>query len=348
MIFAHPLWLLVLVLVPLPWLIARRKGYLAHPDTRHLSSLSSMSAKLFHFVPIVFIVLGLTALTVALARPQRLHILSKETFKSRDVLIAVDISGSMATRFGKVPDSIVGDTDLDKDFPGRPDRKQPDNNTQPPDPYGFTARVGERRIDAAQAAVLDFVRNRYLAKANDRLGIFVFDTDQYWSWPLTHDLKMIYRKVRFADAGLGGGTNFGNSKPGPMDAATEHLDEMGRAATRVLIMVTDGEDSIYPAAFERLKQLAAQYNLKLYVILVASNSQSADILSLAEATGGKGFHADNPAELKDCFQTIDQMEQSVVTVDTSENREELFYLFAFPALALILIGTLAEALILNQ
>ncbi len=43
---------------------------------------------------------------------------------------------------------------------------------------------------------------------------------------LTHDLKMIYRKVEFADEGLGGGTNFGEYKPGPIDFAADHFDEL--------------------------------------------------------------------------------------------------------------------------
>lgn len=344
MILAHPLWLFILVLVPIPWLIARRKGYVGHPDTRLFSSIRG--ARFLRLIPVVLLVAGFVALGIALARPQKLHVLSVESFKSRDILVGVDISGSMGTSFGKIPPSVVGETELDKDFPGRPDRKDP--STQARDPYGYSVKVGERRIDAAQAATLDFIRDRYLAKAGDRVGIFVFDTDQYWHWPLTHDLKMIYRKVHFADEGLGGGTNFGNQKPGPLDAALEHFEDIGKANTRVLIMVTDGEDRLYGDAYSRLLELAQTNRIKLYVILVASSQQSSDIINLAEETGGKGFRADQPAELKDCFATINKMEQSNVTVDTSENREELFYYFAGAALLLLLLGTLGEALIINQ
>lgn len=342
MILAHPLWLLLLVLVPIPWLIARHIGYVGFPDTNRITP--SKGGWMLHLVPVLILVAGFAALSIALARPQKLHVISTHSFKSRDILISVDISGSMGAQFGKPPESVVGETELDKDFPGRPDRQAKDTK---PDPYSYN-RAGERRIDNAQAATLDFIRNRYLAKAGDRVGLFVFDTDQYWHWPLTHDLKMIYRKVHFADEGLGGGTNFGSSPPGPLDAAAEHLDDMGRANTRVLIMVTDCEDHLDGSSYARLEALAAKYGLKLYVIVIGANQESSDIVRLAKATGGAGFVANNPQNLKDCFDTIDKMEQSTVTVETSENREELFYYFAWAAVGLFLLGAVGEALILNR
>ncbi|MDZ4838050.1 MAG: VWA domain-containing protein [Candidatus Melainabacteria bacterium] len=343
MILAHPLWLLLLVLVPLPWLIARHKGYVGFPDTKRITP--SKGGWILHLIPILLLVAGFAALSVALARPQKLHVISTNSFKSRDIILSVDISGSMGAQFGKPPESVVGQTELDKDFPGRPDRPAA-GKANPQDYYG--TRVGERRVDNAQAATLDFIRNRFLAKAGDRVGLFVFDTDQYWHWPLTHDLKMIYRKVHFADEGLGGGTNFGSTPPGPLDAAAEHLDDMGRAATRVLIMVTDCEDNLYGDAFARLEALSAKYNLKLYVIVVGTNQQDPDIVRLAKATGGEGFLASSPQALKDCFDRIDSMEQSTVTVETSESREELFFYFAWAAIGLFLLGALGEALVLNR
>lgn len=342
MILANPLWLLLVLLLPIPWLVARRKGYVGFPGVNRISP--SKGAWILHLIPLVLLVAGFAALSVALARPQKLHVITTNSFKSRDILIGVDISGSMAGHFGKPAESVVGETELDKEFPGRPDRA-PKGQQQQQDPWN---RVGERRIDNAQAATLDFIRNRYAAKAGDRIGLFVFDTDQYWHWPLTHDLKMIYRKVHFADEGLGGGTNFGSTPPGPLDAAAEHLDEMGRANSRVLIMVTDCEDNLYGDAFSRLEALATKYGLKLYVIVVGASQAQSDIIHLAEATGGKGFRADSPQDLKDCFETIDKMEQSTVTVETSENREELFFYFAWAAIGLILLGTIGEALILRR
>lgn len=344
MILANPFWLAVLLLLPLPWLIARRKGHLGFTNSRLFETIRG--GRFLHLVPLVLLVCGFAALAIALARPQLVHVRSTETFKSRDILVAVDISGSMGGQFGKVPPSVIGETELDKDYPGK-SQEQADKNKTGVDPYGNYTRIGERRIDNAQSAVLDFVRSRYLAKANDRIGIFVFDTDQYWSWPLTHDLKMIYRKVRFADAGLGGGTNFAR-EPSPVDAAAEHFDEMGKSVTKVLIMVTDGEDRIYPEDFERLVSMASKYNLKIYVIGVfEDDGQAADILSLAQATGGTAFRAGNPTDLKNCFETIDKMERSTVNVENSTEREELFYYFAAAAVLLFLLAALGEAIVLN-
>ncbi|MGE0265492.1 MAG: hypothetical protein AB7V06_22670 [Candidatus Obscuribacterales bacterium] len=345
MILVHPLWLLSLLLLPIPWLLLRRKGYVGHSSLRLFDRLQG--SRILHAIPGTLIVLGFVALAIALARPQDRHIIGQETFKSRDILVAIDVSGSMESYFGPVPPSVVGETDLDKDFPGKPPRVL----GQPQDPDGYPyAKKGNRRIDNAIGATLDFIKNRYKANNGDRIGLFVFDTDQYWSWPLTHDLKIVYRKTQFADEGLGGGTNFGRTKPGPLDAATAHLDEMGKSKTRILIMVTDGEDVIPSGTFDRLTSLASDYDLRIYVIGVGESISrgSADILRLAEATGGKAFAVDRPGDMTRVFDTIEKMEQSLISVEVNEQREELFHYFAFAALGFFLIGTIAQALVLNR
>ncbi|MBZ0189270.1 MAG: VWA domain-containing protein [Candidatus Obscuribacterales bacterium] len=349
MIIAHPLWLLSLLLLPLPFILFRRKGYVGHSNLRFFDRIKGSS--LLHALPITLLVIGFVALAIALARPQDRHIIGTESFKSRDILVSIDVSGSMEQYFGPVPPSVVGETDLDKEFPGKP-KSVIGTQEEPQDSYSYyrSAQRGTRRIDNAIGATLDFVKNRNQAQTGDRIGIFVFDTDQYWSWPLTHDLKIVYRKAHFADEGVGGGTNFGRTKPGPLDAATTHLDEMGKSKTRILIMVTDGEDQLADGTFERLRSLASDYDLRLYVIGVGESISrgTADILRLAEATGGKAFAVDRPGDLNRVFDTIDKMEQSVVTVEVTEKREELFHYFAYLALGFFLLGTIGQALVLNR
>ena len=302
-------------------------------------------------LPTIILVLGFVALAIAIARPQNKENVSTETFKSRDIIISLDKSGSMNTNLGPIPPSVVGETDLDKDFPDKPERilVQDDRNVNQYDPYGRPVQ-GRRQIDHAIAAVLDFVRYRHNVNSGDRIGIFTFDDDQYWSWPLTHDLKMIFRKAHFADEGTGGGTNFGRVDPGPLDAAIEHFEEMGKSDTRVFIMVTDGEDSIPRRTFERLQSLAESNNVRLYVIGIGRSIARghADILSLAEATGGKSFIADKPGDLTKSFSEIDELERSVVTVEVNEKREDLYLWFAIPALILLLLGTTMRALVVNR
>lgn len=336
MVIAHPLALALLLLVPLPWLLLRRKGYVGHSNVRLLGASGSR----VHMVPVSLLTIGLIALIVAIAGPQRVQQVSTSTIRARDIIVAVDISGSMGGGFsGELPKRTQLPTDVEKELPERPPKKNPDGSTP-----------AQRRIDAAQAAVLNFVRDRYAAKAGDRVGVITFDFSPYYAWPLTHDLKMIYRKVQFADVGLGGGTNFGERKPGPIDLAAEHLDDLGQSVTKVLILVTDGEDRLSDSAMERLVDLIKTKGIRLYVIGVGDTlaQKDVDILRLAAAVGGQGFRVETPADLDNCFRSIDAMERSAVQIETSQKRDELFYYFAGAALLLLLLGTVGEALVLNQ
>ncbi|HEY9867702.1 MAG TPA: VWA domain-containing protein [Candidatus Obscuribacterales bacterium] len=339
MVLAHPYWLLLVLLVPVPWLLLRRKGYLGHSDV-HLTNGISAGAILYR-LPLVLLSISFVLLSVALARPQRLHVESEQTIKARDIMIAVDISGSMASPFqGQIPE-LEKDPELDKELPPRPPKKP--RPGQPPE------AKGGRRIDAAQWAVLAFIRDRWLAAAGDRVGIIVFDHAPYYSWPLTHDLRQIYRKGEFVEEGLGGGTNFGDLKPGPLDAAADHFDELGKSATKVLILVTDGEDNISSSTAERLRDLLSSRGIRLYVIHVGEkDKQDLDIIRFTEEMGGKVFRVDNTAELRAGFKTIDEMERTVISVTVSNRHEEAFWPFALAAALFFLFGVAAASVIHNQ
>lgn len=348
MVLANPLWLTLLLLVPVAWFLFRRKGFVGFSDVRRLGTAQGMGSRFFHMIPHLLLALAFVALTVALARPQKVHVLSGESFKARDIIIAVDKSGSMGgTLAGEMPERTTAETDLDKEMPPRPPRK---DMPQARDPWGRPMEAGHRRIDAAQLAVLEFVRSRYIAQAGDRIGIMVFDTDQYWSWPITHDLKTIYRKGDFVNDGVGGGTNFGEMKPGPIDAAAEHFDELGKSVTKVLILVTDGEDMLSESTMKRLADILGERGIRIYVVGIGETlaRRDVDIIRFVEAVGGKAFRVENAGDLPECFKTIDEMERSVVQVETSEKRDELFFYFAFASIVLLLLGTLGEALFLNQ
>lgn len=344
MIFASSEWLYALLLLPVFWLVLRRLGKTGTTSTAGLSA--RLGSRLIMYGPAVLMSLGFIALVVALARPQEVYYESDVTVKARDIVIAVDKSGSMNAGIpGPLPKSVVGETDLDRDWPGMPPKPGDDKKKKAEDPY-----ESHSRLQVAQAAVLDFVRNRYQVKAGDRIGVLLFDTDQYWSWPLTSDLKMIYRKVRFAEEGTGGGTNFGNMPPGPIDEAVKHFDELGKAQSRVVIMVTDGEDYLSTAAWDRISKQIAAYNIRLYVIGVGETMARSDpdIARLARSVGGQAFGATSSTDMQKIFQEIDKLERSSINTYGAQKRKELYFPFALAALALLFLAGCIQALILNE
>ncbi len=76
----------------LPWLLLRRKGYVGYSDVRLAKSIGA--SNLLHLIPIILLSLGFAALSFALARPQNVQVITSQTIKARDIIVAVDKSGS--------------------------------------------------------------------------------------------------------------------------------------------------------------------------------------------------------------------------------------------------------------
>jgi len=340
MVLSQPLWLLAILFLPVLWFALKRVGKFGLP--RIDATAVSFGSRFLLVLPRMLLALSFIALCLALARPQRVYFDADQTTQSRDIIIAVDRSGSMGTSMpGDMPKSIVGETDLDREYPGKTDDKDPTKQADPAQQL--------TRLRMAQAATLDFIRNRYKVDEGDRIGVLLFDFAPYWAWPLTSDLKMIYRKIQFADQ-AGGGTNFGSYDPGPIDEAVDHFKEMGQAKSKVIIMVTDGEDNISSAAMDRLESKITSNNIRLYVIGVGPTlaQSNVDIMRLSDRVGGKVFRVEQAGDLQLVFSAIDQMERSAVAVHSSEKRDERFAAFALAAILLLVMAGFAEAIILNQ
>jgi Mg-chelatase subunit ChlD len=348
MTFSQPLWLLALLLVPVYWLFFSRRGKLG---LTHVNGLGNgFGARFLMFLPKLLYTLALIALVGALARPQRVYFEADDSIKARDIIITVDKSGSMGSQVtGDAPKRTAPDTDLDKDFPGMPKSTLPpaDNSMAG---FGPAIPGAPTRIEVAQDAVLDFVRNRYTAHQSDRIAVMTFDIYQYWFWPLTDDLKIIYRNAKFLSRTVGDGTNFGSIDPGPIDAAVAHFDEIGKARSKVIIMVTDGEDEIPADAMARLTKKMLDRDVHFYVVGVGETlaTQQVDVMRLADAVGGHVFRVEKAGDMQQVFQQIDTMERSAIKVASTEKRDERFIYFAFAALGLLTMGFLASMLVHNQ
>lgn len=346
MTFHQPIWLYLILLLPVPWFFIRRRGFVLNSSVKRVPK-SGMIAWARFFPDICFVV-SAALLMVALADPVVPGSPTEKTLFGRDIVVAVDISLSMANEIkGSLPERDVSIPELDPPVASA-GLKRPGGKTI----FGGKLDKGEkmRRIDAAQVAVLSFVRSRYQANKGDRIGMIVFDDRPRISWPLTHDLRMIYRKGQFVNEGLGLGTNFGKDFPGPIDMAAQQLKELGQADSKVVILVTDGEDTLGGEGMKRVFDTLSQGNIHFYVIGIGETlaKREVDITRLADAIGGKVFRVESVAELNECFATIDSMERSPITKDIYGNDLSVFFYFAGLALIFLIAAAGSELLVVNQ
>jgi|AGTN01.3.fsa_nt_gi von Willebrand factor type A domain. len=345
MSFAEPIWFLALLALPLLFVL-RKRGYLGFSDRRLLdSSKRSRSLRWLARAPLFFAATAMVLMVVALARPQVPGDPLPRTIAGRDIVLAVDISFSMSFPFKgelkahETPDELKFQTPFNE-------RRRNDKGLHFDQPKDGKLQ----RIHAAQSALLSFIENRWKGDTGDRIGLIVFDVRPRYAWPITDDLRMLYRKAQFIQNNLGTGTNFGKNPPGPIDLAAEHFKESGQAKSRVLILVTDGEDDIDPQTKQRLARILKDNNIRLYLVGVGETlvQKEVGIIQLAKQVNGQIFRVEDADSIAKCFETIDNLEKSEVTVSQLETRNDVFFYFAWAALVAFVMFLLSELFVLTR
>jgi len=189
----------------------------------------------------------------------------------------------------------------------------------------------KNRLEVARTTVRDFVAGRNY----DRIGLVAFAGEALTQVPITIDYPVIYAAVEQLQAGTGmleDGTAIGT-------AIATAANRLRRAPgqSRVMILMTDGENNrgeIDPLTAARA---AAAFGVKIYTIGVGTEGvapipvatgpfgvQYANLpvhiddellTRIADLTGGRYFRATTPQALDSVYHEIDRLEKSTVRVN---------------------------------
>ncbi|MGO9527843.1 MAG: VWA domain-containing protein [Verrucomicrobiia bacterium] len=322
--FASP-WSLVLLLVLPLWLWwehrSAERGGLKFSSVATARSLSSFWAALGPSLLLLLRGATLVLFIVALARPQLGRSESKIKTEGIDIVLVIDISGSMQA--------------MDYEKGGQ----------------------RESRIDAVKDVVREFIRDR----PNDRIGMVVFGTHAYVASPLTLDHDWLERnldRVRIGlvegntaiGAGIGTGINRlrdTNAKSKVIVLLTDGGEniknppalEAAKAAKEFNVRVyTVGAGSQGLADMPVYDRAG---NLLGYQKIEADLDE--DLLKqIAAVTGGQYFRAADTAALKKTYAQIDAMEKQKVETVAYEDWRELFPWFLAPGLGCLVLAVTLE------
>jgi Ca-activated chloride channel family protein len=192
-----------------------------------------------------------------------------------------------------------------------------------------------RRVDAVKEVVSEFIGKR----KNDRIGLIVFGQAAYPVVPFTLDHDACLKILGQTDAGMAGPqTMMGDA----IGLAIKQFDSSD-AKQRVLILLTDGNDTGSRMPPRKAAEIANQKGITIHVVGIgdphATGEDKVDYAalgSIAKATGGQVFHGENRVELEKAYVTLDQITpQDFKTLSYQPKRELFMYPLAAAVLGLV-------------
>ena len=327
MFFSSP-WCLLLMagLIPILWFGHLRRSTLAHTKVSIHKNLRSVP--LVARLPNIFLAVAWICLSLAMARPVLVESHNSTTIESRDIVIALDVSGSMTEKV-KAPTSHVAL--CANPLPLKEAPKPASSSTSTSGSSSDTSTSVYTRLSAAREAALMFVSCRN----GDRVGYQPFAERSYTGWPMTADLQVVYTMISLAGDYMGNDTNFDGptdpgGKIGALQAAIDHFKELGHSETRVLVMVTDGEDDITSDRFNELVAQMRDLHIHIYVLGVGEDwttGSTQDLRKFVDALGGVVIPVTDADQMRAGFDRIDQLEKSIEVVETAVTYREIYYWF---------------------
>jgi Ca-activated chloride channel homolog len=218
------------------------------------------------------------------------------------------------------------------------------------------------RLEALKEVATDFVAQR----AMDRLGLVIYAGEAYSPVPLTTDQSLLSQQISaLHHEMLEGGTAIGMG----LSTAVNRLVE-STAKSKVIILLTDGENNGGMVDPVQAAELAASLGIKVYTIGLGTNGMASTpvmkdprgnliyqprpvtideelLQRIASITGGQYFRATDNESLVQIYDSIDQLEKSEIEGFEFYRYTEHFSIFLYLALACIGIELLLNFVLLK-
>lgn len=315
-VFASFWWLLALPLPLLAWRWwqrrpPRRQAALFHPHAALLAQLAAELPGRTRHWPWLWLA-GCMLLILALARPQWIT-LHPQDYPGRDLMFAVDVSGSMRAQ----------------DF------------------------VMDHRPTSRLALVKDTVERLLEQRKGDRAGLLIFGDDAYTLTPVTHDLNLlrtVLKDVRNGIAGektaLGDAIALGvkrlRDRPPQSRVLFLFTDGANTAGgftpADALALAKQYQVRIYSVGIGRAGKVAYPGGESGETVAAALPLDENLLRHLAQESGGRYYRVQHSEDLGPILADIDRLETVDIHLDKIGEHAEWYWLPLVLGLALLLIA----------
>ncbi len=323
MIYVHPqyFWLLLLLIPATARYIFKKSKSQASLQYSSIKTFENFKKPLKYYLRhLLFIIRSAVfiLLIFILARPQ-IEKAENKTTQGIDIVIALDISGSMLAR----------------DF--KPNR-----------------------LEASKNIAIEFINKQ----ENDRIGLVVFAGEAFTQCPVTIDHKVLINLFSGVKQGIiDDGTAIGHG----LATAVNDLKD-SKSKSKIVILLTDGENNAGNIDPMTAADLAAKFNIKVYTIGVGKNGfaempvprifgtqmqkvevkiDEQTLKLISEKTGGKYFRATDNEKLKKIYDEIEKLEKDKIKEKLGKQMQEEYMRFLIPALILLVFEILLRYTVLR-
>ncbi len=321
--FASPIYFLLLAAIPLVLYIRSRLVTQPTMKVTTLDSMSQISGSFFvhtrHIVPFLkYFVLVL--MITAMARPQwgtkHVNVMSEGV----NMVLAVDVSGSMQALDFKLNDKVVD------------------------------------RLEAVKDVINNFIKKR----SGDRIGMVVFGTNAFTQLPLTRDyntISFVLDRLKIGSAGnntaIGDAIGISLKRLEDIKSKSNIIILLSDGESNAGELTPDVASDI--AAVKNVKIYTIGVGTKGKAPFKVKNSffgeryvyqpvniDEKTLKSIADKTGGLYFRAENTKGLEQIYETIDRLEKTEVKVKTFSEYKEYYLFILIPALIFLVLAVLLE------
>jgi Ca-activated chloride channel homolog len=321
--FLEPVWFWALTALPLIILWRGRRGPVAAVEYSDVSLAREVARRsrsrvggLVGLLPII----AAAFMIVGLARPQRTHSRTEVTANGIDIVLGLDVSGSM-----QALDFLVDNSRIN-------------------------------RIAVVKAVVAKFIDER----PNDRIGLIAFAASPYIVSPLTLDHDWLLQNLERVNVGIGDdGTAIGSAiaaavnhlrrtaaKSKVVILLTDGVNNSGKisplaaaeAARALGVKVYTIGVGVRGKAPIPVRDEAGKMRMMMMTVDVDEKTLQA----VASETGGQFYRATDTDSLQKIYEQINRYETTAQSVQKFEHVEELYRWVLYPSLGLLALGALLQ------
>ncbi len=211
------------------------------------------------------------------------------------------------------------------------------------------------RLEAAKNVAMEFISGREY----DRMGLVVFAGEAFTQCPLTTDRSVLLNLFKDIESGMiEDGTAIGNG----LATSVARLKE-SEAISRVVILLTDGENNSGEVAPVTAAEIAKTFGIRVYTVGVGSEGTAPypvqtpygiqlrdmevkideeTLQEISTITDGRYFRATSNTKLEEIYREIDALEKSKIEVREFSRKSEEFLPFALAGIAFLVLSLILK------